>query len=141
MRPNALPATRGPDVEKMNFDRANCLRHPPSFRTADVHLFDIVNPRSGQGIGAHFSAYSFCSSKKSKATAGDATPGFGFRALRLIKRSSLFDLLPRFLNLKKTERDSAFQLLQWCRLRPAAALLSLHVQKKVIKETLRLSMV
>ena len=48
------------------------------FRTADVHLFDIGYPRSGQGIGAHFSAYSFCANKKSKATAGGATPGFGF---------------------------------------------------------------
>ena len=62
--------------------RANCLRRQPSFRTADVHLFDIGYPRSGQGIGAHFSAYSFCASKKSKATAGGATPGFGFRCFR-----------------------------------------------------------
>ena len=48
--------------------RANCLRRQPSFRTADVHLFDIGSPRSGQGIGAHFSAYSFCASKKSKTS-------------------------------------------------------------------------
>jgi hypothetical protein len=40
--------------------------------------FGIGYPRSGQGIGAHFSAYSFCASKKSKATAGGATPGFYF---------------------------------------------------------------
>ena len=61
--------------------RANCLS-VASFCTAVVHLFDIGSPRSGQGIGAHFSAYSFCARKKSKATAGGATPGFGFRPFR-----------------------------------------------------------
>ena len=57
-----------------SISRANCLS-VASFRTADVHLFGTGYPRSGQGIGAHFSAYSFYASKKSKATSGDATPG------------------------------------------------------------------
>jgi hypothetical protein len=78
--PPLLPQPRTNGLTAIS--RANCLRRKPSFRTADVHLFDIGYPRSGQGIGAHFSAYSFCASKKSKATAGGATPGFGFRSFR-----------------------------------------------------------
>ena len=65
------------DDEWINGDQQGGLFEAlAEFRTADVHLFDSGSPRSGQGIGAHFSAYSFCARKKSKALAGGATPGF-----------------------------------------------------------------
>jgi hypothetical protein len=44
--------------------------------------FRLRFPRSGPGIGAHFSAYSFCASKKSKAMAGGATPGLLLASLQ-----------------------------------------------------------
>jgi hypothetical protein len=78
--------------------------------TADVHLFDIGYPHSGQGIGAHFSAYSFCASKKSKATAGGATPGFGFRFFA--DRKSLFACTsPSFYKPREYWRDSDLPLI------------------------------
>jgi hypothetical protein len=74
--PGFLPLLPQPETDGLTaISRANCLSEA-SFCTADVHLFGSGFPRSGQGIGAHFSAYSFCASKKSKATAGGATPGF-----------------------------------------------------------------
>jgi len=43
------------DDEWMSVDKqGECLRRQPSFRPADVHLFGIGNPRSGQGIGGCF---------------------------------------------------------------------------------------
>ena len=56
-----------------SISRANCLRRQPSFRPADVHLFGIGNPRSGQGIGGCLLTF-FGTSKESKAASGAATP-------------------------------------------------------------------
>jgi len=54
------------DDEWMNVDQqGECLRRQPSFRPADVHLFGIGNPRSGQGIGVCFFVY-FLSHKQRK---------------------------------------------------------------------------
>ena len=91
--------------------------------------------RSRQGIGAHISVYSFCSSKKSKAPSGDATPRVGSWVFLLTGEVSLLVLLPPFVSLKDTGGTVPNHRLQWCRSRPAAASISLHVQKKVSKET------